>query len=186
MTNISVVYHSGKGHTERQARRIGAGAEKSGASEFKVISVVDMDDASWNFLDESAAIIFGSPTYMGSVSAEFKTFMDKTSKRWLVQKWRNKLAAGFTNSATPSGDKMNTLVQLTVFAAQHSMVWVGLDVMPGLDEQTGHKLNRLGGFLGAMAESENLPPEQTPCEPDLLTAERLGQRVTEFAKRIAV
>lgn len=43
------------------------------------------------------AIIFGSPTYMGGVSAQFKAFADASSEFWADQRWANKLAAGFTS-----------------------------------------------------------------------------------------
>ncbi len=56
--------------------------------------------------------------------------MDGTSEIWALQSWRDKLAAAFTHSAAPSGDKLGTLTQLAVFAAQHGMIWVGLGLPP--------------------------------------------------------
>ena len=54
-----------------------------------------------------------------------KEFMEKSSRKWYEQKWKNKITAGFTNSHSLSGDKLNYLMQLVVFAAQHGMIWVG-------------------------------------------------------------
>ena len=105
-------------------------------------------------LSTADAIVFGCPTYMGSVSAPFKTFMDSTNAVWALQGWRDKLAAAFTHSAAPSGDKLGTLVQLAVFAAQHGMIWVGLGLPPtyaGI-ESDPTDVNRLGSHLGAMAQ----------------------------------
>ena len=120
---------------------------------------------------------------MGSASAQFKAFMDSTSAVWALQGWRDKLAAGFTHSAAPSGDKLGTLTQLAVFAAQHGMVWVGLGLPPtyAAAESADDDRNRLGSHLGAMAQSRPgggvLPPG------DVRTAEHLGLRVAEAALR---
>ena len=123
---------------------------------------------------------------MGSASAQFKAFMDASSKPWYSQHWKNKIAAGFTNSASQSGDKLNTLVQLAIFAAQHGMIWVGLDLMPGNNNSKGsvNDLNRLGGFLGALAQSNSDEgPEAGPIVSDLKTAEHLGARVAQITNQ---
>ena len=92
---------------------------------------------------------------MGSVSAAFKKFMDDSSKAWFGSAWKDKLAAGFTNSGSQSGDKLNSLIQLMVFANQHGMLWVSLGLMPGNNNSKGSvdDLNRLGSFSGAMSQS---------------------------------
>jgi len=99
---------------------------------------------------------------------------------------RDKIAAGFTNSASQSGDKLNTLQTLAVFAAQHGMIWVGLDILPGNNNSKGsvEDLNRLGSYLGAMAQSKaDQGPEQGPIASDLKTAEHLGARVASITAR---
>ncbi|MBK83993.1 MAG: flavodoxin [Gammaproteobacteria bacterium] len=131
-------------------------------------------------LNEMDAIIFGTPTYMGSVAAPFKAMMDASSKVWMHQNWKDKIAAGFTNSHSMSGDKLNTLMQLVVFAMQHGMIWVGQSELNQSPEtEAGHpeKINRLGSFVGAMAQSDNRDPIETPPFGDLETAAQLGQRV---------
>jgi NAD(P)H dehydrogenase (quinone) len=181
---ISVVYHSGYGHTAEQAKAVAHGAGSDAGVEVKLISVAE-GEVPWDDLAKSDAIILGSPTYMGSVSAPFKKFMDDSSKIWFEQKWKNKIAAGFTNSASQSGDKLNTLQTLAIFAAQHSMIWVGLDLMPGNNNSKGSTadLNRLGSFLGAMAQSNADEGPKGPLASDLKTAEHLGQRVAEITAR---
>lgn len=183
---VSVVYHSGYGHTAEQAKAVLRGVQAGGA-EGVLVSVADIEKH-WADLEVSDAIIFGSPTYMGSVSAEFKKFMDASSKIWYERKWANKLAAGFTNSASQSGDKLNTLQTLAIFGAQHGMIWVGLDLLPGNNNSKGsvEDLNRLGSFLGAMAQSNaDQGPEAGPIPSDLKTAEHLGKRVATLAARFA-
>ncbi|MBF0270426.1 MAG: flavodoxin family protein [Alphaproteobacteria bacterium] len=185
MTKIAVVYHSGYGHTAKQAEAVAKGAGSVAGAQVQLIGVADADKH-WDDLAQADAIIFGAPTYMGSVSAPFKAFMDASSKAWFSLAWKDKIAAGFTNSASQSGDKLNSLIQLAVFAAQHGMVWVGTGLMPGNNSSKGsvEDVNRLGSFLGAMAQSNSdAPPELAPPPADLKTAELLGERVALAAKR---
>lgn len=185
MTNIAIVYHSGYGHTEVQASHVYKGAL---SVEGVNASLIKAEDAAkdLSLLDEADSIIFGSPTYMGSVSAQFKQFMDASSRVWLTQKWKNKISAGFTNSHSLSGDKLNSLVQMAIFAAQHGMIWVGQSEPNQSPEGEPGKfdaINRVGSTLGAMAQSENASPEVTPTSGDLKTAELLGIRVASIAKK---
>lgn len=185
MATIAIVYHSGYGHTAVQAEAVYRGASEVSGAEVALIPVEDFEK-NWDVIDTADAIIFGSPTYFGSASAQFKTFLDATSGRWLEGRWNNKLAAGFTVSAGMSGDKLATLQQMNHFAMQHGMLWVGLGLLPGNNTSSGSPddLNRLGGFLGAMAQANaDAPPEVAPAGSDLRTAEYLGKRVAETALR---
>ncbi len=187
MSKIAIVYHSGYGHTEKQAEAVRDGAAGVDGAEVDFISV-DKVDENWDQLAAADAIIFGSPTYMGSVSAPFKEFMDKSSKVWAEQGWKDKLGAGFTNSAAQSGDKLATLQQMAVLGAQHSMIWVGLGLLPGNHTSTGSvdDLNRIGSSLGAMAQSNaDEGPDKGPIASDLKTAKHLGKRVAEIAGRFS-
>lgn len=182
MTKVAIVYHSGYGHTQKQAEAVAEGVARVAGAKALLIPVAEAE-ARVAELNAADAIVFGSPTYMGSVSGPFKTWMDGTSKVW--GQWNGKLAAGFTNSASQSGDKLNTLMQISVFAAQHGMIWVSLGLMPGNNNSKGsvNDLNRLGSFLGAMAQSNaDQGPEHGPIASDLETAKHLGQRVAETAK----
>lgn len=185
MTAVAIVYHSASGRTRMLAEAVARGA---GSVEGTVTHVLSVDEAAraQALLATADAIVFGSPTYMGSASAQFKAFMDGTSTVWALQGWRDKLAAGFTHSAALSGDKLGTLTQLAVFAAQHGMVWVGLGLPPTYaaadtpDEDT----NRLGSHLGAMAQSR--PGGGVVPTGDVKTAELLGKRVAAAAARWAL
>ena len=160
MSRLSIVFHSGYGHTKVVAERVKAGAERVAGTEVQLIPVEEVETR-WADLEASDAIVFGSPTYMGNVSGPFKMFMDASSKPWLEQKWKDKLAAGFTISGSPSGDKLNTLQSLMIFAMQHGMVWIGNAEMP-YNEQG---INRLGSFSGVMAQAGQVPPDRNPTRP---------------------
>lgn len=130
--------------------------------------------------------MFGAPTYMGSMSAEFAKFKDWTSKRWYADAWKDKVAAGFTNSASWSGDKFNTLVQLAILAMQHGMIRGGLGLKPGNNHSKGSSsdLNRVGAFLGAMGQSNADQGVEGMAASDFATMEALGRRVAETALRL--
>jgi multimeric flavodoxin WrbA len=178
MSLLAIVFHSGYGHTKVMAERIRSGAISVQGTEVLLIPVEEID-AHWTDLERADAMVFGSPTYMGNVSGPFKMFMDASSKPWLAQKWKDKLAAGFTISGSPSGDKLNTLQSLMIFAMQHGMLWVGNAEMPGNEEG----INRLGSFSGVMAQAGQVAPEVEPNEADRKSAEHLGQRVAWAAAR---
>jgi multimeric flavodoxin WrbA len=185
MPSVAIVYHSGYGHTAEIAKSVAVGATSVPGTEVHLVPVEEYE-AKAAVLDAADAIVFGSPTYMGSVSGPFKTFMDTSSKVWFGQGWKDKLAAGFTVSASQSGDKLNTLIQLSIFAAQHGMVWVGLGLLPGNNNSNGsaEDLNRLGSFLGAMAQANaDQGADIVPPETDKRTAAHLGKRVAEAAAR---
>lgn len=183
---ISIIYDSGYGHTAKQAQAVAEGVRKVPGTELNLIAVAD-GPIPWETLEASDAIIFGSPTYNGLLSAKLKQFFeDATKPAWHELKWRNKIAAGFTNSGAHSGDKLNTLVSMALFAAQHAMIWVGLDLKPGNSSSTGsvNDLNRHGSWLGAMAQSNvDESPEVAPIDSDLRTAAHLGQRVADIVRQ---
>src|SRR5215475_1379467 len=184
MSKIAVVYHSGYGHTKAVAEAVAKGAGSVPGVTVNLISVADVE-AREAELDGADAIIFGSPTYMGGVSAEFARFKDWTSKRWMEGAWRNKLAAGFTASASWNGDKHNTLYQLLTLALQHGMVWVGLGLPPGYNHSKGsaEDLNRLGASVGAMAQANADQGVEGIAASDFRTMEALGKRVADSARR---
>ena len=127
MTKIAVVFHSGYGHTGKQAEAVAKGAN---AELIAIDAEGNLTEAQWAALDAADAIIFGSPTYMGSVSWQFKKFADASSKAWFAQKWKDKIFSGFTNSATMNGDKHSTLHYFITLAMQHAGIWVGTGMMP--------------------------------------------------------
>ncbi|MFD7609344.1 flavodoxin family protein [Streptomyces sp. NPDC059828] len=180
---VSIAYHSGYGHTAVIAEAVAAGASRGGA-EVHLVRVDEITEGGWELLDRSDAIVFGSPTYMGTASGAFHVFAEATSKRWFSDAWRGKLAAGFTNSGSKSGDKLHTLQFFQILAAQHGMHWVGLGLKPGWNSSTGseHDINRLGIFLGAGAQTNSDEGPEAVHKADIATAEHLGHRVAETAR----
>jgi len=93
--------------------------------------------------------------------------------------WRDKVGAGFTNSGSKAGDKLQTLSALAVFAAQHHMHWVNLGLPPGWNTSgaSEFELNRLGFWLGAAAATDVDADASAVHEADVRTCEHLGERV---------
>lgn len=175
---IVVAYHSGFGHTATLAAAVVAGAGARGA-DVTALAVDALTEEHWAMLDGADAIVFGTATYMGNVSAGFQAFAERTGRRCQNGTWRDKVAAGFTNSGSKSGDKLNTLVSLAVFAAQHHMHWVNLGLGPGWNSSAGseHDPNRLGFWLGAGAQTDVDADADAVHPSDLRTCEHLGGRV---------
>lgn len=184
MSNLVIVYHSGYGHTKKLAESVLAGAREAGANA-RLVAVGDLDDAGWAALDAADAIVFGAPTYMGGPSADFKKFADATSKAWFGQKWKDKIAAGFTNSASMNGDKFSTIQYFVTLAMQHGMVWVGTGLLPANTKAaTRDDLNYAGGFTGLLAQSpSDASPDEAPAGGDLGTAKAFGARVATATAR---
>ncbi|MFM9890127.1 MAG: flavodoxin family protein [Rickettsiales bacterium] len=188
MGSVAVLYFSGYGHTAKQAEAVHAGAASVAGTKAELIAIDkegNISDAHWAALDAADAIIFGSPTYMGGPAWQFKKFADASSKPWFAQKWKDKVGAGFTNSATMNGDKFNTITYMITLAMQHSMVWIGTGLMPANKKENGRNdINYLGGFSGALAQSPgDASPEEGPLPGDLETAKKLGARVAEHVGR---
>jgi multimeric flavodoxin WrbA len=182
---LAVAYQSGFGHTAMFAQAVASGARDAGAH-VDVMAVDTMTDRDWDILDAADGIVFGSATYMGNVSAAFQAFAEKTGRRCMDGTWRDKVAAGFTNSGAKSGDKLNTLVSLAIFAAQHHMHWVSLGLAPGWNSSSGSEddLNRLGFWLGAGAQTDVDSHDVHPA--DLQTCTQLGRRVALVTRQLNI
>lgn len=186
MKTISLVYFSETGTTHSLAQAVLTGASSISGIKVAACRISGSDIVEGRFkanhylelIDESDAVILGSPTYMGGPAAQFKAFADATSERWDTQRWSGKVAAGFTVGANPNGDQLATLQYFSILAAQHGMIWIGLDLAGGFDKQGR---NRLGSQLGlsACCVDEQIHPS------DLDTAFYLGTRVATLCSTIS-
>jgi multimeric flavodoxin WrbA len=181
MAKVAVVFHSGYGHTLRMAQVIAEGAD---AELVAIDADGNLPEGGWDTLAAADAIIFGSPTYMANVSWQFKKFADASSRQWYVQAWKDKLAAGFTNSAGLNGDKLATLNSLFGLAMQHGMIWVSQGLMPSTSKATTRSdINNLVSYSGAMAQSPSDAGAEAIPSGDLDTARLFGQRVADVARK---
>jgi NAD(P)H dehydrogenase (quinone) len=181
MSKTVVIYHSGYGHTQRMAQAVADGA---GATLVAIDADGNLPAGGWDTLQQATAIIFGTPTYMGGPSWQFKKFADASSKQWFTQAWKDKLFAGFTNSAAPNGDKLSTLTYLCTLAMQHGGLWVGNGMLPSNSKGAKRDdINWIGSYSGAMAQSPSDASAAEMFAGDLETARLFGQRVAVVAAR---
>ena len=181
MSKIVVVYHSGYGHTVKQAEAVAKGAN---AELIAISAEGDITDAQWAALDAADAIIFGSPTYMGTVSWQFKKFADATSKAWFTQKWKDKIFGGFTNSASMNGDKQTTLQYFMTLAMQQSGIWVGTGLMPSNTKAAQRNdVNYVASFSGAMMQTPSDASVDEVVPGDLETARLYGERIAQVTRQ---
>jgi len=181
--NIVIVYHSGYGHTRKVAEAVAAG---SCGALLAIDAEGNLPAGGWEQLAAADAIVFGSPTYMGSVSWQFKKFADASSKPWYGQQWKNKLAAGFTNSASMNGDKLSTLHYFFTFSQQHGMLWVGTGMMPSNSKSAQRDdINYVASSSGLMTTTPSDASADEMVAGDIATARVFGQRVAAVAKLLA-
>jgi multimeric flavodoxin WrbA len=182
---VVVAYHSGWGHTAVLAEAVADGARQADATA-TALAVDNITKSHWAALDGADAIVFGTPTYMGNVSAGFQTFAESTSGRCMSGAWRDKVAAGFTNSGGKSGDKLHSLMSILVLAAQQHMHWVNLGLAPGWTSSTSSEddLNRLGFFLGAGAQTDTDVGADRMHDSDVRTCRQLGGRVADVTAQL--
>jgi NAD(P)H dehydrogenase (quinone) len=177
-----VIYHSGYGHTQRMAAAV---AEGAAATLHAIDAEGNLSDEGWAALDAADAIIFGAPTYMGGPSWQFKKFADASSKPWFSAKWQDKVFGGFTNSASLNGDKLNTLQYFALLAGQHGGLWVSLGIKPAnLKSSLRDDANRMGSYIGPMAQSDADAAPEEMSVGDLETARLYGARVAGVARQL--
>lgn len=182
MAKVAVVYFSGYGHTKVIAETF---ANEIAAQLIAIDANGDIQEADWEILNQADAIVFGAPTYMGTAPWQFKKFADATSKAWFTQAWKDKVFAGFTNSASFNGDKQVTLIQLQTLASQHGGLWVSLGLLPANTKAaTRQDINNLGGSVGLLVQSPfDASVDEIPSG-DLDTAKAYAKRVLEITEKL--
>jgi len=181
MAKVVVVYHSGYGHTQRIAQVV---AEGAGADLLPIDADGNLSEADWAALGAADAIIFGTPTYMGGPSWQFKKFADASSKAWFTRAWQDKFFAGFSVSASLNGDKGMTLAYLNTLAAQHGGLWVSLGMLPANTlASTRNDVNNLGGSVGLLVQAPSDAGADKIPQGDVDTARKFGERVAAVAAK---
>ena len=188
MTSIAIVYYSGYGHTAKQAEAVHKGAASypgAKSSLYRIDTHGELAPEAWEDISSADAVIYGSPTYMGGPAWQFKKFADASSKPWFTQTWKDKIAAGFTNSASVNGDKFSTIQYMWTLSQQHGQIWVGTGLLPANTKAHGPlDVNWTAGSAGALAISPaDASPDEAPRAGDLETARLLGVRVAETTGR---
>ena len=182
MSKVIVVFHSGYGHTKRVAEFV---AEGAGAELLAIDAEGNLPEGAWEKLADAEAIIFGTPTYMGGASWQFKKFADASSKPWFGRVWQDKVFGGFTNSASMNGDKGATMIGLQTLASQHGGIWVSLGMLPSNSKAAARTdINNMGGSVGLLVQSPSDASVDEIPQGDLDTAKAYGARVAEVTRKL--
>lgn len=186
MKKLAVIYHSAHGHTRHIASHVYEGARSVPGIDVRLLQAEELAKTP-DALLEFDGYMFGSPTYLGGVSSQFKAFMDATGRLWRTQQLKGKLASGFTVSSLPAGDKQSTLLSMFVFSMQHGMLWVGNPFLP--EQHSGvpyeEAVNRLGSWSGLMAQAGHSAPADAFAPGDIKTARMYGKNFAETLNRVA-
>jgi len=120
MARILIIYDSKTGHTARMARAVAQGAR-----EIRGVDVVvkRVQKASLSDLVEAEAIILGSPTYYGQMSARIKALIDQSVK--IHGQLEGKVGAAFTSSGGTATGAETTLLSILQAMLIHGMIIQG-------------------------------------------------------------
>jgi NAD(P)H dehydrogenase (quinone) len=192
MPKVLVVFHSRTGSTARMADAIADGAR---AVRFTEVDVRRLDDLApamvigsvpgWQEAREQLAtryrtletveqladydaLVLGSPTRYGVMSAELKNLLDATGPLWNRGALVDKVGGAFSGTATPHGGNETTIQSIVTVMAHHGMILVP----PGYTEPV---LFKAGSPYGATYVG-------TPTEDDLAAARHQGKRIAKVAE----
>ena len=192
--NVLIVYDSRLGSVKKMARLIARGAESVSDCNavIRCVPEVSITETSSNEtarektdyadllversdLESCDALIIGSPTRFGNMSASMKYFLDGTSSLWMSGALSGKPAAVFTSSSSMHGGQESTLLTMLNPLLHHGMLICGIPF-------TEHALSKTttgGTPYGAshVAGSNNNKPISDD-EKALCIA--LGKRVAKF------
>ena len=198
MAKVLVLYYSAYGHIERMAQAIAQGAASVPGTQValkRVPEVVPEEIArkSGMKLDQDApiarveelgdydAIIFGTPTRFGNMTAQMRNFLDQTGALWAKGALVGKIGSVFASTATQHGGQETTITSFHSTLLHHGMVIVGLPyAFPGLtrmDQMSGgspYGATTLAGADGSRQPSEN----------ELEGARFQGRHVADIASRL--
>ena len=179
MTKVLVLYHSSYGHTEKMTEAVATGAREVADTEVTVKRVPELvpEDVAKNAgmkTDQTApvadpkelpdydAVIFGTPTRFGNMSAQVRNFLDRTGGIWAEGKLIGKVGSVFVSTATQHGGQETTITSFHTTLLHHGMVIVGLPYSAAgqmrADEITGgspYGASTIAGGDGSRQPSDN-------------------------------
>jgi NAD(P)H dehydrogenase (quinone) len=180
---IQVVFYSMYGHVYQMAEAIASGAKEIDGAEVTLLQVPELipDEALERVgakaareafshvpfvtpeqLVEADAIIFGTPTRFGNMTAQMRNFLDQTGQLWMEGALVGKVGSVFTSTGTQHGGQETTITSFHTTLLHHGMVIVGVPYaeqrLMNMDEITGgtpYGASTLAGTDGSRQPSEN-------------------------------
>jgi len=198
VTKVLVLYYSSYGHIEIMARAVAEGAAQVAGAEVTVKRVPELvpdevaaksgmkteQDAPFADPMELAnydAIIVGTPTRFGNMSAQMRNFWDQTGGLWVQNALVGKVGSVFTSTASQHGGQETTIIATQITMMHHGMIIVGLPYSwPGnaqMAEMSGCTPYGASTIVGPTGE-------RMPTNNELEGARFQGRHVTEIASRL--
>lgn len=199
---VKVIFHSIHGHVYQMAEAVAEGAREVEGAEVDLLQVKEtlpdeviekmgavetkkkfahVPEATLDDLAEADAVIFGTPTRYGNMSAQMKTFIDATGGLWMKGTLVGKVASVFTSTATQHGGQESTLLTFHIPLLHLGMVVVGLPYSEPrqmtLDEITGGTPYGVSTIAGGKGERQ-------PSENELAMARFQGAHVAKIAAKL--
>jgi NAD(P)H dehydrogenase (quinone) len=198
MTKVLVLYYSAYGHIEQMAYAAAEGAKSAGAEvDVKRVPELVPEDVAKKSgfkLDQKApvatvddlpnydAIIFGSGTRFGNITAQLRNFMDQTGSLWMKGALIGKVGSVISSSATQHGGQESTILTFIPTLLHQGMVIVGLPYsfqgQMGLDEIKGGSPYGASTITGADGSRQ-------PSAIELEAARYQGRHVAEIAAKLS-
>jgi NAD(P)H dehydrogenase (quinone) len=197
MTKILVVYYSMYGHVETMAQAVAEGAQAVEGTEVVIKRVpelmpldvarqhgVKLDQAapiaSPKELSDYDAIIFGSPTRFGNMTAQMRNFLDQTGSLWVKGALFGKVAGVFTSTGTGGGNE-STIISFVHTLVHQGMIFVGLPYScPELADISELK----GGSPWGAATIAGADGSRQPSQKELAQARFQGRHIAGIAKKL--
>lgn len=199
---VKIIFYSMYGHIHKMALAVAEGArevegaevtllqvqelvpdealEKSGAKAARE-SFADVPTAKPEDLEDADAIILGTPTRFGNMTAQMKNFLDQTGDLWFKGALIGKVGSVFTSTATQHGGQESTILSTHITLLHHGMILVGVPY----SEQRLMNMDEISGGSPYGATTIAGPDgSRQPSENELAIARTQGRHVAEIAKKL--
>jgi NAD(P)H dehydrogenase (quinone) len=198
MAKVLVLYYSSYGHIERMAEAVAEGvrearcgvvikrvpelmpeelARKSGYKLDQKAPLATVDE-----LPRYDAIIFGTPTRYGNMTAQMKNFLDQTGQLWLSGALVGKVGSVFSSTASQHGGQESTILSFHSVLLHLGMIIVGLpytfESQIGVSEVMGNSPYGSSTIAGGDGSRQPSPVE-------LNGARYQGRHVAQIAAKLA-
>ncbi len=200
---VNVIFHSLYGHVWKMAEAVAAGAREIKGAEVKVLQVKEtlpdevltkmgaiearkqfahVPVATLDDLSGADAVIFGTPTRFGNMSAQMRTFLDSTGGLWMKGALIGKVGSVFTSSATQHGGQESTILSFHITLLHQGMVIVG---MPYSEKRQMGISEINGGSPYGASTIAGPDGSRQPSVDELGMARFQGAHVAEIAGRLS-
>lgn len=200
IVKVTIVFHSLWGHMHKMALAVADGAKSEGASvkvlqvqetlteetltkmgaietkkTFKDVPVVTLKD-----LEDADALVFGTGTRFGMMTAQMRAFFDSTGGLWMSGALVGKPAGVFTGSSTQHGGQESTLLSFHATLLHHGMIIVGVPY----SEKRQMTMEEISGG-SPYGASTVVGGRDSPTENELEIARFQGRHIAQIAKKLS-